>query len=458
MSRRRLMVVAYNFPPVAGTGVERTLKHVTYLPDHGWQPVVVAPANPAYRLVDPASLARIPAGTEVHRAPMLEPAHARLLLRRLLRGNATATRGTNDAGGVQLPGAGEWTARLRGLLNVAWARIIPALFFPDEQLLWAPSAAAVGWRAHRRQPVDLLYSSAPPFSSHLAAGLLKRLIDVPWVADFRDPWIGNSFARPLGTPHRRMQATLERWIVSQADRSVFATLALRDRYAARYPTLAERFVVIPNGYDLADVAAARAAAEGVPRADAGTFRLVYVGSLYGTDELTIFLDGVEALLARRPQLGDRLRVEFIGWFNAENEALAAQRLPRLAPVVRHLNFMPRGEALARIAGADAGLQLMADVPGRDQVVGSKLYEYIGLDKPILAVTPPGEARRTLAQLDWGVVADPTPEGVATGLERIIDSPAPAREADPERMYERRTLTAELARLLDEVARGSAEGQ
>jgi len=458
MSLRRIMVVAYNFPPVAGTGVERTLKHVTYLPEHGWQPVVVAPANPAYRLIDPTSLERIPAGTEVHRAPLLEPAHARHALRRLLR-RETAANGTKAGAGSSAPARDEDAAPgVRRFLNAAWARIIPALFFPDEQLLWAPSAALVGRSAHRGHPVGVLYSSAPPFSTHLAAGLLHRLIGVPWIADFRDPWIGNSFARPLGAPHRRLQANLERWIVSRADRSVFATGRLRDRYAERYPTLAHRFVVIPNGYDLAELASARAAAEGEPRSDPGTFRLVYAGSLYGADELALFLDGVELLLGRRPDLADRLRVEFIGWFNAENTALAARRLPRLEPVVRHLGFMPRGEALARVAAADAGLHLMAEAPGRDQVVGSKLYDYIGLDKAVLAVTPPGDARLLLEQLDWGVVADPTPEGVAAGLERIVESPAPNRQADPERAFERRSLTAELAALLDEVAPDGAEAQ
>jgi hypothetical protein len=90
-------------------------------------------------------------------------------------------------------------------------------------------------------------------------------------------------------------------------------------------------------------------------------------------------------------------------------------------------------------------------------VGSKLYEYIGLDKPVLAVVPPGEARRTLEGLEWGTVADPTPDGVADGLERIMVSPEAGRLADPERIYERRTLTAELARLLDELAPPGSEG-
>jgi glycosyltransferase involved in cell wall biosynthesis len=445
MTDRRVMVVAYTFPPVAGTGIERTLKHVTYLPEFGWQPVVVAPANPAYRLVDPASVERIPAGTEVHRAPLLEPAHARRLLRRLFGSAPPASPGETAAGSERAAsGRG-----LRGLANAAWARVIPALFFPDEQLLWAPSAALVGWRAHRRRPVDLIYSSALPITSHLAAGLLRGQIGVPWVADFRDSWIGNPFARRLGPLHRRLQARLERWIVSRADRSVFATVRMRDRYASRYPGLAARFVAISNGYDPADLPPMA----NKPAAGDGTFRLVYTGSLYGTDELPLFLDGIERLRAASPDLAARLRVEFIGWFSAENQAVAVRRLSGLEPIVRHVGYLPRPEALRRLADADAALILIADGPGRDEHVGTKLYEYIGVSKPVLAVAPRGEARATLEELDWGVAVDPTPQGVASGLERILEAAPPQGAADPERRYERRTLSGRLADLFDEVLAG-----
>ena len=71
---RRVLVVAYFFPPVGGVGVERTLEHVTYLPAFGWSPSVVSVANPGYRLVDPASVSRVPPGVAVHRAVSLEPA------------------------------------------------------------------------------------------------------------------------------------------------------------------------------------------------------------------------------------------------------------------------------------------------------------------------------------------------------------------------------------------------
>jgi glycosyltransferase involved in cell wall biosynthesis len=455
---RRVLFVTYFFPPIGGGGIERTLKHAAYLPDAGWQPVVVAPANPAHRLVDPATLARMPRDLEVRRVPMVEPAHLRLLLRRILRRHRPPAAPSFDQAAVAAPDPSRGAlAPIHGALNAAWARIIPLVFVPDEQLLWVPPAIVGGWSAHRARPVEAVYSSAPPVSAHVAAGVLSTIIRRPWVADFRDPWIGNAFARKLPALQRRMQARIERWIVETAARLVFATPRALEMYAARYPARAAAFQVITNGYDLADLAA-DAAVPPADEADANAaFRLVYAGTIYGDDELTIFLDALELALERRPQLRERLRVDFVGSLNARNAAIAERRLPRLASVVRLLGQRPRTEAIARQRHADALLILLAGGPGRDVFVGGKVYEAIGLDKAVLAMAPPGETRRTLEELDWGIVVDPTPEAVAAGLERLVDTPPPRHIADPERRYDRRSLAQRLAGVLDAAVERTPPG-
>ena len=105
---------------------------------------------------------------------------------------------------------------------------------------------------------------------------------------------------------------------------------------------------------------------------------------------------------------------------------------------------------ARLARADGLLQIIADDPNKDQIQGGKLMEYVGLDRQILAVVPPGRARDLLVELDWGIVADPTPIGVADGLERLLATPAPERRADRDGRYDRVNLTKRFAALLDEV--------
>ena len=446
---RRLLMVAYHFPPVGGVGVERSLKHATYLPDHGWQAVVVAPSNSAYRIMVPDSVHRIPPGVEVHRAPTLEPAHIRQTAGRLLRrgrglGSAPARGSTSGP-----PRRRSVLGALYGGANAAWAHVIPKLFFPDEQLLWIPGAVVAGELAHRRSPVDAIYSSGPPVSGHLAAAVLAHRLHVPWIADFRDPWIGNSFASPLPAWQAGAQERLERAIVARASRVLFATAAWRATYARRYPELEHRFIHVPNGYDRADLGERAAhGSEGDER-----FWLIYAGSIYGDRELTLFLDGLSLSVQRDPGIRERLRVTFVGRLNAHNLAIAEARRPEFAGVVEFLGFQPRSDAIEMERSADAGLILIAGDPGRDAVVPAKLYEYIGLDLPVFAVAPPGETRAMLKELDWGLGIDPIPERIADGLKSLPGLARPNRSADPDGRYDRRALTERLAAILDEVVGG-----
>ena len=443
---RRALMITYHFPPVGGIGVERSLKHVTFLPGHGWQPVVVAPRNSGYRIVIPESLERIPAGTEVQRATTIEPAHVRravawLLGRRTPAGVATTRAAPSDAGG---------SARgLRSAMNAAWAFAVPRIFFPDDQLLWVPGAIRAGRAAHARDRVHLVYSSSPPVSGHLAAAVLSDLLGIPWIADFRDPWIGNAFVPHMPAIHRWLQRHLERSIIVRADRVLFATSTWRDRYARRYPRHAERFVHVPNGYDPADLDVGQAD-QATDAAEAKT--LIHAGSIYGERELSVFLDGLALALRRDPAMRDRLRVQFVGMLNPRNRVIAEARRSELHPVVSFLDFRPRAEVIGMERAAHAGLILIADDPGRDADVNAKLYEYIGLDLPVLAIAPRGETRATLAELRWGVGVDPTPEAIAGGIADILERPRPDRRADPDGHYDRRSLTARLAGVFVEVTR------
>ncbi len=443
MSDRRVLMITYFFPPIGGIGVQRTLKYATYLPTVGWTPVVIAPRNAIYRVMDEASVASLPPDLEIHRSFCYEPAHLRRQIARLARLFAGGAAPTDRTMGK----AGEGPSGSPGRLNAVWARAIRLLFFPDEQLLWVPFAVRSAVAVHARRPTEAVYSSSGPISTHLIAGMIKRRTGLPWVADFRDPWIGNAFLPELPGFQRRLQIRIEKWIVEHADRAVFATPGLAARYRARYPGRADRFVVIPNGYDATELAGIQPA----PRQPDPIMRLMYSGSLYTEPELTIFLEGLTLALSRHPDLGDRLRVEFLGWMTPKNYQEADQARRRLAPVLELSGQVSRSEALARLKAADAGLLLLADYPGRELAVAAKLFEYLGLDRQVLAAVPRGDARQILADLDWGIVADPEPSAVAAALERLVDAPPARRHADPEGRFERRRLAAQLGSVLDEVA-------
>jgi glycosyltransferase involved in cell wall biosynthesis len=455
-------MVAYNFPPVGGVGMLRTLKYATYLPDFGWEPIVLTARDPGSGFLDEDALRALPPDLAVERAFSPEPVKLRRILGRTARKLAMAARATGRGSGSGRTGETKTTnggptteppaPRMPGQARASalWATAIKATFFPDDEVAWVPFAIGRGLEVHRDRPFDVIYSSSPPVSCHLAAAALARKTGLPWVADFRDPWIGNAFAPKTSGLHGFLQRKIERRIVDAACRVVFASSGMTEAYSARYPWAQDRFVTIPNGYDRADLLAD----EGAAASDSqdGRFHLVYGGSVYGERELVLFLEGLEMLVSRRPEVRDRLSVEFIGWLNLHNQAVAARydTPERLGSMLRFSGFLPHREAVGRLARADGLLQIIADDPNKDQIQGGKLMEYVGLDRQILAVVPRGRARDLLTELDWGIVADPTPAAVADGLERLLATPAPKRRADPEGRYDRVNLTKRFAALLDEV--------
>jgi glycosyltransferase involved in cell wall biosynthesis len=465
---RRVLVVTYFFPPTGGIGWVRTLKYVTYLPLWGWQATCLTVKDAGYGLRDEASLRRVPPDLAVVRTRSAEPAKLRRFLassvRRLRRSPSAKVASTAVAPSAS-PAAPR-TPSGKGPSRVAriWGWLVGMLFFPDQQVGWVPFAVRAGTRAARRDGAEIVYSTSGPISAHIIAGLIAGRTKLPWVADFRDPWIGNAFAGNLPRWQRPLQRRLDRWIVRRADRVVFASDGFLEGYSARYPWAAEKMSVVPNGYDrndftpevLAAIAAGRdarvagASEGGEPGAP---FRLIYAGTVYGEHELEIFLDGLELLLARRPDLREHLEVEYIGWLTLHNVEVAARydTPERLGSVVRYTGFLPHHEALARMARADALFHVLADEPNKWRVASGKLTEYVGLDRQVIAFVPEGSARDLLRELDWGIVADPTPSGVADGIERLLRTPRPNRSADPEGRYDRVNLARRLAAVLDSVA-------
>lgn len=447
-------MVAYLFPPLGGVGVQRPLKFAAYLPETGWEPTVLTVKDSGYEIRDPDLLRLVPSGTQVVRTRTFEPwwPSYRAIQRsyraiQRMHDRFTGSRATVAWPSTPMPKVSAGTAGASG----KGRSLAAAIFFPDEQLPWLPMAVRTAVRLDRRRPFDAIYSTSGPITDHLVAGMVKRRTGLPWIADFRDPWIGHASATPLPRPHRALQRRVERWIVETADRVVTVTPGLTESLRRRYPGQAWKMLTITNGYDRVDL-------EGLPatRSDGGRFRLVSTGSQHGDLELEHFLAGLARLVERRPDLGERLDVEFVGWVDMRNRAIAARYAPRLGGIVRFTDFRPRREALAIAKGADAGLFLVDENPRKSLIMGGKLFEYVGLDVPVLAMVPPGDARDMLLDLGWGTIADPDPESVAAALERMMDSPRAAGRADPNGRYDRRNLTRQLGELLDDLVEASPD--
>lgn len=447
---RRALMILYHFPPIGGISMSRNVRNVQYLPEHGWRPVPLTPRDVVEATHDPGSLAMIPPDVEVRRTGAFETRDVAPLIRLARRVLAAAARATAPE-----------PSEPRELVAMAPAiaatptdgaappaddadvltRVRRLAFFPDNQVGWLPFALAGALRAHREAPVDVVYSTFPPMTAHVVARLFRAITGVPWVAEFRDPWIGNALEVPPPWVIRQARRKVERWVVRGADRVVAVTPRLARMLEQRYPGL--DVVLVPNGYD-------RAAVPAPKREAGGPFRIVYTGTLDRPTEFRTFLEGLDQMARARPDLRDRVSVDLYGVASDACRAIAAARAAGDAPMPAvHLHgFVPKARAVEAIRDADAALVLLGDGPNMDLFMPGKLLEYLGLGRRILAMLPPGDARDLLERLDWGVLAEPTAPSVAEALVRVVDTPPPTSGPDPDGTYDRRQIASVLAGVLD----------
>ena len=422
---RRVLMLAYFFPPLAGGGVHRVLSFTRHLPEAGWDCTVVCAGAEDYWVRDPSLVTRVPPATEVLRVPGGTPLAAWMRL-----------RGSRD----------ETTRARRPARGFALARrIVDLALVPDPYVGWARRATRVARERIARGGVDVILTSSPPDSAHLSGLELARTTGLPWVADFRDPWIGVHFLRPPTPWHATRQRALERAVVAGADLVLAASRTHLEDLQALSP---RRLELLPNGYE--------PAAAVTPRRDE-RFTIVFTGTLFHMRQTGVFLEALAEWLARDPAARAQVRVVLAGPFE-HDQADHARRLG-LEDVVEFPGPLPHGETRALQGGADLLLLWKPDGRGYRTMVPGKLYEYLDTGRPLLAVLHTGDEAARMAVDAGGERVDPDDRGaIARSLERRVsawkrngtpDGARPAWLAG----HTRAALATRLGRLLDTLVRG-----
>ncbi len=416
---RNVLVLAYYFPPLGLSGVQRIAKFVKYLPDSGWNPTVLTAEPGGYFAFDEDLLRelterRIP----IHRTRSVDP---------------TRVFGTSTS--VKLPPEGR-----RKLLST----LSQWIFLPDNKVGWMPFAYREAARLLRGGAFDVILSTAPPYSSHMVAARLARKFRLPLVLDYRDDWLGNPrhvYPTPL---HRAAHGALERRAGGQADAIVTINPVLA---GAIYDRLGVPVTVIPQGFDPDDYP--KTSANPSPQSD--QLHFMYTGVFYDRQTPEPFLRGLAELIRRNPDVAGRVRATFVGLFPDECRpllsALALQDVVEILPYERHR------EAMSRVSRADVAWLVVGEGPGQRGISTGKLFAYAGASIPILGIVPRGAAHEMLEAYGASWTAHPDdPEAIYRTLARIfrawekgaLPEPDPAFVAG----YDRQVLTGKLADVLD----------
>jgi len=413
-SSKRVLVIAHYFPPLAMGGVQRIAKFCKYLPDYGWEPLVIASAPENYFAFD-TSMDRELRWVRVFRAGSPVPVGA----------------GTGESFNT-------WRRRLKAFAG--WFLV------PDARVLWSPSALLLGLKVLTRFKVDCILATAPPYSSLLVARLLAARTGLPLAVDLRDAWVDDPFAYYPTPLHRALAVKLEKYVTSGSAKVISINQRIIDGLRRRHDLGAARYAVVNQGFDPEDFE------QVVERSE--KFTICYAGSLLRNRRPDDLFRAVSELIEEKEVERMSLEVDIVG-FSPPVFKMLAEDLG-ISDVVQFRGYLPHSESVRHLMRADLLWLYVAESEGETVLTG-KLPEYIGSGKMVAASVPGrGAAASLVRDTGAGEVVQP---GDVDGLKSVLLS-AYSRWVSGEKLggasrevrkYDRRCLAGVLAGILTEIS-------
>ena len=431
---KRVLIITYYWPPSGGSGVQRWLKMSKYLPENGWQPVIYTAEDAEYPVED-ASLAQdVAPETEVIRRPIVEPYRFYKRFLGLKKGEKVKAGFINE--GATKRG---WKENLS-----LWIR--GNFFIPDARRWWIKPSVKYLKNYLKEHPVDAIISTGPPHSMHLIAKALHKQLNIPWVADFRDPWTDVFYfdSLKLTKCSIRKHKKLENQVITQADKVV----AVSWHGADDMRKLGARNVeVVTNGYD------EECAQNESQIIDNKQFTVSYTGVLLPNESFVIW-DAFKELCDENANFANALKINLIGHIDASVKNYITEK--GLNEKVSNIEYMQHSQVLDYQRKSDLLLLLIPRAKKAECILTGKLFEYLAAGRPILSVGPAeGDAAKVLYETCCGATADyddkaKMKEMILDYFNKRIDNQLIMGDREEVAKYSRRNLTKDYVRLLNDI--------
>lgn len=397
--RKKVLIVSYYAPPIGLSGVQRVTKLAKFLPEFGWQPILLTVKPISYFLYDPKLLNDL-TGIKIYRSESLDLARILYFWQR------------------EKP----ITSRRTGPLFLNY------LLFPDAKVLWLPFAYSLGKKVLEKERPNLIFATGPPYSALVLGVLLKQKAKVPLISDFRDPYPTGFTPPPFH--FRLLVQLLRRYILNSSD----AVVAVNQGTASR---LEKGAVIIENGYDPTEFEIE----ENIPK-KVESISVFYAGTLWENEtDLFAFLNAIRDI--------KNLQV-----FIAGRASVACQHQLKNFNNVNYLGVLSHQAVIRWMKSADLLLYLTKP----HQPVGLKLYEYFGAGKPIIAVSEDcNEAIRLIEHHNAGLGSSLKSEEITATVLQIIKQKN-SFSNQPIEWYSRKNQARRLAELFNQLANYEAHSR
>ena len=436
---KRVLIITYYWPPSGGSGVQRWLKMSKYLPENGWQPFIYTADGAEYPVEDLSLEKDVASEAEIIRRPIVEPYSFYKKFLGIKKDEKIKAGFINE-----------------GKTKSAWKENISIwlrgnLFIPDARCWWIKPSVRYLKKYLQKNPVDAIISTGPPHSMHLIAKELHKKFNIPWIADFRDPWTDIDFFSELKLTKRSLKKhhRLQYQVLTEANKVVTVGW---DWAKGLESHGAKDVAVITNGYDFN-------IEELKTKSDLSqSFTMSHVGIVGAARNATKFWEALGELIKdeNQSEFSNLLKIRLIG--QVDNSVLLSIKENSLENHVEIIPYIPHEKVIIEQSSSQVLLLFVNNSPNAKGILTGKIFEYMASGRPILAIGPKdGDTAIILDETKSGVIIDfEDKEGMKKVIidlfEKYKYNQLLTKENESVKKYSRRALAKEYVNLIERILR------
>ncbi len=447
VGRNKVLMIAYAFPPIGGSGIQRTLKFVKNLRSFGWEPVVLTVGKTAWTMKDESLLEEVPEEVEIVRIDDVKQEEIdNLMIKEVIRFYSNIVKDEKVFT--------EYLSMIKANIN----DLYKYLLIPEYQSLWAMKVCKLIDKYVDIKSIDMIYTTADPYANTFIGNFIKKKYNKSWVVDFRDEWTNHHYKEyDKSSITYKVEFEMEKSIVEAADKIITTTPISSDNYRNIFNLSKNKVKTITNGYDEDDFKEIRPLNK-----KNKVFTIMHNGIFHNGKNPVTFLYAISNLISKNLIDKSSIRV----YFTIEDEYKDLIKKLGLQNIVEYLGYLEHKKSLQIANKCDVLLLVVGSGEKLNVVYTGKIFEYLRLGKPILSLAPEnGVIDNLINENKKGYNVD---YNDVEGIEKYIlklyrnwkeDKLGAFDITDDVRQFERKVLTGKLSSVFEELLKkNSYEGK
>ena len=418
---KKVLVITYYWPPAGGGGVQRITKFCKYLIRNGWEPHVITIAKGNYQAFDHSLI------DDINEIKVYYTDSNKI---KNYKGPASEENSNSKIKQKSY-------SYLKNFIRINF-------FLPDSKVLWYWSALRKAKGVIAKENIDLIFSTSPPYTVQLVAKKMKKLTGLPWIVDFRDPWVENIYYNNVYRTgvSKYVNAKMEQSVLNNADKVI--TVGNNLKLMLEKKTKKD-VTVIHNGYDNLDFPQIKT--------KSSKFIIGYYGSLNSKQISSGFFKLISSFRTNSSELYNDLEIHLAGNHTSDSMRLIRKFIPNNKLV--YFGYMSHEDLMKEICKEQLLLQFIHEQKDNEVIIGSKIYEYFHTGNPILCLgSKQCEAAELIKETNSGVTLNYTElEKISEYIHKVYLIWKEGRLESGKKFipaYERKNQTKQLAILFDNI--------